>query len=131
MRQPLINPDYMRFPFEFDDQGVATSKRKAHINEQIEQLLLTEPRERVMRPYFGVGLRGLVFEPNSEALQATIRERLTVVLNEALEGEIDPSSLDIRFGEGESHELLVNISYSLLALDQRDSHRISLGRDYG
>ncbi len=36
-----------------------------HIREQIEQVLFTDPGDRVFRPEFGAGVRRLVFEPNS------------------------------------------------------------------
>ncbi len=36
-----------------------------HIREQIEQVLFTDPGERVFRPELGAGMRQLVFEPNT------------------------------------------------------------------
>ena len=39
--------------------------RVRHIREQIEQVLFTDPGERVFRPEFGAGVRRLVFEPST------------------------------------------------------------------
>lgn len=52
----------MTFPFQVSDRGVAaTSPRVESIRQQLEQLLLTIPGERVGRPDFGCGVQRLVF----------------------------------------------------------------------
>lgn len=63
----------LSFGFSADDHGVAaTSSGDALVREQIEQLLLTIPGERVDRPDFGCGLQLLVFEAAApETLVAT------------------------------------------------------------
>ncbi|MCG8416740.1 MAG: GPW/gp25 family protein [Proteobacteria bacterium] len=132
--QRLIDPTYLSFPFRFktpdSDQsdviGVETSQRAAHVAQQIEQVLFTDPHERVFRPHFGAGLRTLVFEPNVTALRAVVRERLTTVLGDVLQGEVDLATLDIQFRDGEDNQLSLVISYKLVAIDQIESHVISL-----
>lgn len=60
------------FPYRFDGRGLtAQSDEDRHVRELIEQLLLTGPGERVMRPEFGSGLMQLVFAGNSPELAAT------------------------------------------------------------
>ena len=62
----------IRYPFHVDDKGLtAGAESDAHVRDLIEQVLFTAPGERVMRPDFGSGLLGLVFEPNSSTLAAT------------------------------------------------------------
>jgi uncharacterized protein len=52
----------MTFPFQASDRGVvATSPRGDAIRQQLEQLLMTIPGERVNRPDFGCGVQRLVF----------------------------------------------------------------------
>ena len=52
----------LRFPFQVSQRGVAaTSGRLDVIRQQMEQLLLTIPGERVNRPDFGCGVQRLVF----------------------------------------------------------------------
>ena len=52
----------MTFPFQASDRGVvSTSNRAQAIRQQLEQLLLTIPGERVNRPDFGCGVQTLVF----------------------------------------------------------------------
>lgn len=59
------------YPFHFDDRGgTASADEEAHIRDLIEQVLFTNPGERVNRPTFGSGLLQLVFAPNSDALAA-------------------------------------------------------------
>ena len=47
--QKLIDPEYMSFPFRVTEDGVATSRRRKHIRQLIEQVLFTNPNERVFR----------------------------------------------------------------------------------
>ncbi len=50
------------YPFHFDGRGrTGQSSEDEYIRELIEQVLLTAPGERVMRPDFGSGVRELLF----------------------------------------------------------------------
>ncbi len=78
------------FPFHFDASGrTATADDDAHIREMIEQLLFTNPGERVNRPDFGSGLMQLLFAPNSPeiaaALQFTLRGAIQRWLGDLIE----------------------------------------------
>ena len=78
------------FLFHFDASGrTATADDDAHIREMIEQLLFTNPGERVNRPDFGSGLMQLVFAPNSPeiaaALQFTLRGAIQRWLGDLIE----------------------------------------------
>lgn len=65
--QRLSDPSYLAFPFRIGTDGAKTSTRARHVREQIEQVLFTNPKERVFRPDFGAGVRKLIFEPNASA----------------------------------------------------------------
>jgi len=78
------------FPFHFDSRGrTATTDDDSYIRNMIEQLLLTNPGERVNRPDFGSGLLQMVFAPNSPemaaALQFTLRGALQRWLGDLIE----------------------------------------------
>jgi phage baseplate assembly protein W len=78
------------FPLHFDPSGrTAAADDDAHIREMIEQLLFTNPGERVNRPDFGSGLMQLVFAPNSPeiaaALQFTLRGAIQRWLGDLIE----------------------------------------------
>jgi hypothetical protein len=65
---------HIDFPFAFDDRGrTALTDDEDHVRDMIEQFLFTGAGERVNRPDFGSGLLQLVFEPNSDALSATLQ----------------------------------------------------------
>ena len=59
------------FPFHFDGRGrTAETGYEDHIRDMIEELLFTNPGERVNRSDFGSGLLQMVFAPNSAELAA-------------------------------------------------------------
>jgi phage baseplate assembly protein W len=64
----------INYPFQIDGRGrVAEASYDSHIRQMIEQVLFTEPGERVNRPDFGSGLKQLVFAPNSFELAAAVQ----------------------------------------------------------
>jgi phage baseplate assembly protein W len=88
------------FPFHFDNRGhTATTNDDTHIRDMIEQLLFTNPGERVNRPDFGSGLMQLLFAPNSPeiaaALQFTLRGAIQRWLGDLIElQELQVTSVD-------------------------------------
>ena len=90
----------LAFPFQFDKCGrTATTDDDTHIRDMIEQLLFTNPGERVNRPDFGSGLLQMVFAPNSPemaaALQFTLRASLQRWLGDLIElQDLQVSSVD-------------------------------------
>lgn len=123
--QRIADPPYASFPFRVGAAGASTSGRAEHVREQIEQVLFTSPRERVFRPEFGAGVRRLVFEPNSPGLREVLRRRLTASLAEALQGEVDPSTLQIEI-QGSGERITIVVSYSLAAIGSSESHAFRL-----
>ena len=119
MATRLNNPDYMKFPLEIGARGAVTSARRQHVREQIEQVLFTHPGERWFRPEFGIGVRALVFEPNTSALWEVTKKRLQASLNDALAGEVDPRSLEVAV-EGDGEKLLITISYMLATIQHTE-----------
>ena len=132
MDHRLPTQSCMRFPFEIGSGGAVTSDRARHVREQIEQVLLTIPGERVFRPDFGAGVRRLVFEPNNAALATVTEKRLRSSLEEALRGEVDPKTLQIEVTRtAEQPEALrITIKYQLSAIGQADEVIIG-GADQG
>jgi Bacteriophage baseplate protein W len=73
------------FPFHVDGRGrTAATDDLDHIRDMIEQLLFTNPGERVNRPDFGSGLLQMVFEPNSTELAAALQFTLQASLQQVL-----------------------------------------------
>ncbi|MBN1655969.1 MAG: GPW/gp25 family protein [Deltaproteobacteria bacterium] len=125
--QRLIDPKYIAFPFRVGDEGAAISRREAHIKELIEQVLLTNPNERVFRLDFGAGVRRMVFEPNSASLWDIAKQRLIANLTEVLQGEVDPSSLDVSVGDDEENQgadngiLYIRVAYRLATINREET----------
>jgi phage baseplate assembly protein W len=104
------------FPYQIDRRGrTATTTSADHVRDLIEQVLLTAPGERVMRPTFGSGLLALVFEPNSTALAASTQALVHGALQENLAHLIAVQSVDVVNDDG---ALRVDVRYVLL-LDQK------------
>jgi phage baseplate assembly protein W len=67
-------PYHVRFPFRVDGRGrTATADHESYIRAMIEQVLFTQPGERVNRPTFGSGLLQMVFQPASDQLTTAVQ----------------------------------------------------------
>lgn len=122
----LPSPSYLAFPFRIGASGALTADRSQHVRQQIEQVLFTNPGERVFRPEFGAGAQALVFEPNDSALAAVTRKRLVSTLADALKSEVDPRSLAVEV-TSEDERIFIVISYSLATLGHSEKHQILIG----
>jgi uncharacterized protein len=108
--QPHDNID---FAYHFDGRGrTASADDTRHVRNLIEQVLLTAPGERVMRPDFGSGLLALLFEPNSSTLAATTQVLVQGALQQHLGHLIAVRSVEVTPDDG---ALRVDVSYALLA----------------
>jgi phage baseplate assembly protein W len=115
-----MNIDY---PFHFDDRRhTAATTDNEHIRDLIEQLLFTNPGERVNRPDFGSGLRQLVFAPNSPELAAALQYTLQAALQQWLGDLIELQTLEV-----ESHDstLAVTVQYLVRRTNEAQLARIS------
>lgn len=84
------------FPVQFDSRGhTATVDDDTHIKQMIEQLLFTNPGERVNRPGFGSGIWQLIFAPNSSELAAALKFALQAALQKWLGDLIEVKVLDV------------------------------------
>ena len=121
----MSETDYLRFPFTVNADGPQTSTRVDHIRQQIEQVLFTSPKERVFRPEFGVGIRRLVFEPNNAMLWNITHKQLITSLSEALYGEVDPKTIDIKISNKDS-KLFIHIAYTLAAINKQEQQTFTV-----
>ncbi|MEM7155281.1 MAG: GPW/gp25 family protein [Myxococcota bacterium] len=81
---------YLKFPLQVGPDGLpARASYADHVLQMIEELLFTNPGERLNRPRFGVGLLQLVFGPNDEeiatATQFLIQNELQTWLSEHIQ----------------------------------------------
>lgn len=107
----------LRFPFGIDGRGrAATTAEPDHVRDLVEQLLLTEPGERLMQPLLGCGLRALVFDPNSEVLAATTQTLVQGALQHWLGDRIALLAVQV---ETQSERLQVRVVYDVRRSGER------------
>lgn len=117
-----MNIDY---PFHFDNRGrTASTGDDDHIRDLIDQLLFTNPGERVNRPDFGSGLLQLVFAPNSPELEATVQFTTHAALQQWLGHLIEVEGLEITAEEASLH---VTVRYTLRRTGERQVADLTRG----
>jgi phage baseplate assembly protein W len=98
------------FPFHLAPSGrSAATDGDDRVRDMIEQLLFTEPGERVNRPTFGCGLSRLVFEPVGPERAAATRFLVQGQLDEVLGALIDVRSVTVDVVES---RLTVQVDYA-------------------
>jgi phage baseplate assembly protein W len=98
------------FPYRIDGLGrTAQTGEDAHIRDLIEQLLFTNPGERVNRPSFGSGLLQTVFQPNSNELAAALQFTLQASLQQWLGQHIVLRAVTVTAAES---TLQVSVQYA-------------------
>ena len=95
------------FPLNDVNLFKGTTTVKEQIKTNLINLLLTEPGERLYIPNYGVGLNGLLFEPNIE--QENLNSRINQQINFYIP-EISLINTQVNFVEDE-HKLFITISY--------------------
>ena len=92
------------------------------IKQNLKNLLLTEPGEKIMDPDFGVGLKKMLFEQNTTAthanMSAIIHQQVTKYMPFMF---VD----DVIYGD-EEHGVVIQVIFSVPAIKQRDILNIPL-----
>jgi uncharacterized protein len=98
------------FPLRFDSLGrTATTSDETHVRDMIEQLLFTNPGERVNRADFGSGLLQMVFSPNSPELSAALQFTLRGALQRWLGDVIELQDLQV---SSQDSALTISVQYA-------------------
>ncbi len=119
MSRQLKTHSDIAFPFRADRRGrTAHATHGEHVHDLIEQLLFTSPGERVMRPDFGSGLLGLVFEPGGPELVAATQHLVQGALQQELGHLISVEAVEVTHVEG---TITVSVRYVVLRTQERAS----------
>ena len=106
------------FPVAEDSRGgIALSAAEDNIKEAIRIILETAPGERDMRPDFGCGVWGILFDP----VDASFEGRVAFLVESALrawEPRIEVEKVEADAGET---KVVVNIEYRVLATNRADN----------
>lgn len=109
-----MNLDY---PFQFDGRGrTAATGEEDHVRDMIEQVLFTQPGERVNRPTFGSGVMQLAFAPNSDGLASATQFLVQGALQQFLGDVIQVEAVEV---QNEDATLRVTIQYVIRRTQQR------------
>lgn len=118
---------HINFPFQFDHRGrTASTSDQAHIRNLIEQLLFTNPGERVNRPELGSGLQQLLFAPNSPELASALQFTMQGALQQWLGDVIQVQNLEVTSTDS---KLRVLVQYAIRSSGEQRSEtfeRVSL-----
>ncbi len=108
----MTDGPHLSFPFRIGSNGrtAIVSSQEQHVRDEIIQLLLTNPGERVFLPEFGGGLRRLVFEPLDEATRGVTKAMITQALSTWLGHRVTLENLSV---EVEGTAIDVSIKYRL------------------
>lgn len=110
----LSNGRHLAFPFRIGSDGrtAAPVTDDTHVRDELLQLLLTSPAERLFLPEFGGGVRKLVFEPASETLRSVVKARITNGLSRWLGHRLTVELIDVVW-EDAAATLEVTVKYRL------------------
>lgn len=112
------------YPFQYDGRGrTSQSSEDEYIRELIEQVLLTAPGERVMRPTFGSGVRQLLFGAASPEVATATQYLVQSSLQQWLADLITVEAVDVQARDG---GLLINVRYIVRANQTRANTEISM-----
>lgn len=100
----------------------AATDEDDHLRDLIEQVLFTNPGERVNRPEFGTGLMQLVFAGNSEELATATQYLVQGALQQHLGDRIQIESVTVT---AEESTLTVVVSYTARRSGERATQQFS------
>jgi uncharacterized protein len=107
------------YPYQVDGRGrTASASPDDHIRQMIEQVLFTDPGERVNRPDFGAGVRQLLFAPGTDEMAAAAEFLIRGALQQWLGELIQVETVQVRAPAAES-SLKIVIQF----VRQRDQQR--------
>jgi phage baseplate assembly protein W len=107
----------LHHPYQLDGRGrTRTADEAAWVRGLVEQVLLTAPGERVMRPDFGCGLGQLVFAPGSPEMAATTEFLVQGALQQWLGDLIALEEVTVEFVDA---TLTVTVTYVIRRSESR------------
>lgn len=113
------------FPYHFDGrERTSETSEDNHIRDLIEQILFTNPGERVNRPDFGAGIHQLLFAPVSAEQVATTEFMIRGALQRYLGQRIEVQDVA---AEGADSTINITIAYRILRTGALSSASFKLG----
>jgi phage baseplate assembly protein W len=115
------------FHYRVDRAGrtAAPDSPARHARELIEQVLLTAPGERVMRPSLGTGVHQLVFAPAGDQGATAAQHLVAGALQQWLSSWVEVQAVEVA---AEEATLVVTVRYRLRETGGTDVTRVRLER---
>lgn len=121
-----------KLPLTIDPaDGYALNKNYQElIAQNVKMLILTAPGERIMDPFFGVGLRNFLFENKTELtfenIRSKIREQIGIYLPFVVINEIEI----VDFNPGFPNDgIKLTLNYEVPPVEVVDSLEFAIGND--
>ncbi|WP_299210357.1 GPW/gp25 family protein [uncultured Tateyamaria sp.] len=115
----------LEFPYGFDGRDrTAETSEEEHIRDLIEQVLFTNPGERVNRPEFGAGVLQLVFGAATPEAAATAEFMIRGALQQYLGQRISVEEIT---AEAVEAAIEITIVYRILRSDSLSTTTFRLG----
>lgn len=110
--------DSIAFPVAIDTAGRLAEETDyaAHVEQLMEQLLLTAPGERINQPEFGCGVARMLFAPNSDVSAQLMQVTIQNALDTWLGTLITTQQIDVQASD---EVLQVRVVYILKARNER------------
>lgn len=106
------NGRHLAFPFRIGHSGraVQVTTLEDHVRDELVQLILTNPAERLFLPEFGGGVRRLVFENIDDTTGAMVKAVLTRSISRWLGNRVTLENLVVNI---ENETIAVDLSYRI------------------
>jgi uncharacterized protein len=97
------------------------------IRQNLKNLLLTNPGERIMDPHFGVGIKRFLFEQNITSTHKTIKTIISKQIKKYMPF-LDLQDTEIIQDNEDGNAMYITISYLISPLNQRDLVNLHIRR---
>jgi hypothetical protein len=103
---------HLAFPFRIGNNGraVQVASLEDHVRDELVQLILTNPAERLFLPEFGGGVRRLVFENIDETTGAMVKAVLTRSISRWIGNRVTLEDLTVII---ENETIAVDLKYRI------------------
>jgi Phage baseplate assembly protein W len=126
-----MNPNngrHLAFPFRIDTSGRAAqvTTLEDHVRDELMQLILTNPAERLFVPEFGAGVRRLVFENIDETTGAMTKAIITRAISRWIGHRVVLENLTVLI---ENEKIEVDLKYRIAGTE--DTRTLRFQRNGG
>jgi phage baseplate assembly protein W len=117
----------MAYPYRVDATGrtARPAGPDEHARQLIEQVLVTAPGERVLRPDLGTGVHQLVFAPTGDQAAAAVQQLVSGALQKWLAGWVTVTGVEV---VGGADSLEVAVRYVVAETGDSGSTTLAVGR---